>query len=50
MRDTLGRSLISVWDAMIVTSANRLGCRRLLSEDLSPGQTYGDVLVRHPFT
>ncbi len=40
---------ISMWDAMIVQSARRLGCRTLWTEDLSHGQTYVGVLVRNPF-
>jgi predicted nucleic acid-binding protein len=41
---------LSFWDAMVVLSAARLGCKQLLSEDLSHGQLYGDVLVLNPFT
>ncbi len=40
---------ISFWDAMIIQSARRLGCRLLWSEDLSHGQTYAGVTVRDPF-
>jgi predicted nucleic acid-binding protein len=40
---------LSFWDAMIVQSATRLGCRALISEDLSDGQLYGDVKVINPF-
>jgi predicted nucleic acid-binding protein len=40
---------VSFWDAMILTSANSLGCRVLYSEDLSAGQTYDGVLVVNPF-
>jgi predicted nucleic acid-binding protein len=40
---------ISFWDAMIVTSAMRLGCGLLWSEDLNTGQDYGPVTVRSPF-
>jgi predicted nucleic acid-binding protein len=36
---------VSFWDAMILTSANSLGCRVLYSEDLSAGQRYDGVLV-----
>ncbi len=39
---------VSFWDAMILTSANSLGCRVLYSEDLSAGQTYDGVLVVNP--
>lgn len=40
---------LSFWDAMILQSATRLGCKQLLSEDLSHGQNYGDVQVINPF-
>jgi predicted nucleic acid-binding protein len=44
-----GRYQISFWDAMIVASAIQLGCERLWSEDLNPGQVYGTVTVMNPF-
>ncbi|RPI33071.1 MAG: PIN domain-containing protein [Chloroflexota bacterium] len=40
---------LSFWDAMVVQSAARLGCKQLLSEDLNHGQIYGDVQVINPF-
>ncbi len=40
---------LSFWDAMILQSAARLGCKRLLSEDLRHGQAYADVQVINPF-
>ena len=40
---------ISFWDAMVLQSAARLGCKQLLSEDLSHGQIYGEVQVINPF-
>jgi predicted nucleic acid-binding protein len=40
---------LSFWDALIVQSATRLGCKQLYSEDLSDGQRYGDVRVINPF-
>lgn len=43
------RHQISFWDAMILQSAVRLGCRRLWSEDLSSGQLYDGVELRNPF-
>ena len=43
------RYQISFWDAMIVASAIHLGCERLWSEDLNPGQVYGTVTVANPF-
>ena len=39
----------SFWDAMMIQSARRLGCRVLWSEDLSNGQSYAGVTVRDPF-
>lgn len=47
--DTHLASQISFWDAMIVRSASRLGCGRLYSEDLNPGQRIDGVLVVNPF-
>jgi predicted nucleic acid-binding protein len=40
---------VSFWDAMVVESASRLGCRILWSEDLSNGGEWGKVTVRNPF-
>ncbi len=40
---------VSFWDAMVIQSARRLGCRVLWSEDLNHGQTYAGVTVRDPF-
>jgi predicted nucleic acid-binding protein len=40
---------LSFWDAMILTSARRLGCAILWSENLSHGHTYEGVQVRNPF-
>jgi predicted nucleic acid-binding protein len=37
------------WDAMIVQSAARLGCKQLLSEDFNHGQMYDNVQVTNPF-
>jgi predicted nucleic acid-binding protein len=37
------------WDALIVHSATCLGCRQLLSEDLSHGQVFGKLQVVNPF-
>ena len=43
------RHQVSLWDAMILTSALQLGCRVLWSEDLNPGQAYDQVRVQSPF-
>lgn len=40
---------ISLWDAMIVHAADRLGASLIWSEDLSEGQSYGGIAVRNPF-
>jgi predicted nucleic acid-binding protein len=40
---------LSFWDAMILTSARRLGCDIVWSEDLNAGQAYEGVEVRNPF-
>ncbi len=42
-------SQISYWDALIVAAAERAACTKILSEDLSAGQTYHDVRVENPF-
>ena len=41
---------VSFWDAMILWSAQQLGCGILWSEDLSEGQEYGNLRVLNPFT
>ena len=43
------RHHVSLWDAMVVRSAARLGCTVLWSEDLADGQDYDGVMVRDPF-
>lgn len=43
------RYAVSFWDAMIIRSAQALGCRAIWSEDLNPGQDYGEVKVINPF-
>jgi len=40
---------ISFWDALILESAKRAGCRVLLSEDMRHGQTIDGVRVVNPF-
>lgn len=40
---------ISIWDALILRSAEVAGCRRVLTEDLADGATYGSVVVENPF-
>jgi len=40
---------VSIWDALILRAAEVAGCRRVLSEDLADGATYGSVVVDNPF-
>jgi predicted nucleic acid-binding protein len=40
---------ISYWDGLIIAAAERAGCGRVLSEDLSHGQRYGNVMIENPF-
>jgi len=40
---------VSIWDALILRAAEVAGCRRVLSEDLADGTTYGSVAVENPF-
>jgi len=47
--DTHEMYRISYWDSLIVSAAERTGCRIILSEDLSDGQTYHDIQVNNPF-
>jgi predicted nucleic acid-binding protein len=41
---------LGFWDALIVALAARSGASRLLSEDLSPGQTIAGITIHDPFT
>ena len=43
------RYRVSYWDAAIIEAARSLGCRTLLSEDLSDGQDFAGVRVSNPF-
>ena len=40
---------ISYWDSLIVATAKREGCDRIITEDLNDGQKYHGVLVENPF-
>ena len=40
---------VSFWDAMILRSAEALGCERLWTEDLNAGQRIAGVEIRDPF-
>lgn len=41
---------ISWWDSLIIAAAERSGCSRIYSEDLSDTQTYRGIQVVNPFT
>jgi predicted nucleic acid-binding protein len=43
------RAKISPWDAAILEAARQAGCKRVLSEDLGHGRSYGGVTVENPF-
>jgi predicted nucleic acid-binding protein len=40
---------VPIWDALILRAAEVAGCRRVLSEDLADGATYGALVVENPF-
>lgn len=40
---------ISYWDALILAAAEQAGCGRILSEDLSAGQSYCGIECVNPF-
>ena len=40
---------LSLWDAAIITAAQRTGCERLYSEDLNAGQVFEGITVIDPF-
>lgn len=48
--DLAQRARISAWDAGIIEAARQIGCKRVLSEDLSDGQVYGGISVENPFS
>ena len=47
--DLASRSRIAFWDALIVHAAQQSGCGRLMTEDMSHGQKFGNVRVLSPF-
>ncbi len=47
--DARERFRISYWDAAIIEAARALGCRTVLSEELSGGRDYDGVRVENPF-
>lgn len=46
--DLQQRHRLSFWDAMIVWSAQRLGCGELWTEDLTAGEEYEGLIVINP--
>lgn len=40
---------LSFWDGLLVQSAIRAGCHRLLSEDLQDGRRFNGLIVQNPF-
>ena len=40
---------VHFYDGLILAAAEQAGCKRVLSEDLNPGQTYFGVRVENPF-
>lgn len=39
---------ISYWDALILASAGRAQCQKILSEDFKDQHRYGDIVVENP--
>lgn len=40
---------LSYWDAAIIAAAQTIGCREVLSEDMTHGRVIAGVLVTNPF-
>lgn len=40
---------LSIWDAMVIEAAALAGCRTLMTEDLTDGQTIRGVRIVNPF-
>lgn len=47
--ETSDRLQLSAWDAAILEAARRLGCDRVISEDMGHGVDYAGVRVENPF-
>jgi len=45
----MDRAQLSWWDSLILASAERLGCRWLVSEDFQSGRNYEGITVINPF-
>lgn len=48
--DARDRFQISYWDAAIIEAARAIGCRIVLSEDLTSGRDYGGITIENPFS
>jgi len=44
------QSRFSFWDSLIIETAMQSGARRLWTEDLQDGQTFGQLIVINPFS
>jgi predicted nucleic acid-binding protein len=40
---------LAFWDAMLLATANEVGCELVLSEDMHDGMRFGNLTVRNPF-
>jgi predicted nucleic acid-binding protein len=40
---------LSLWDSLVIGTALRAGCSRLLTEDLQNGRSFGSLSVQNPF-
>ena len=49
-REWYSPRFLSLWDSLIVSSANLAGCRTLYTEDMKDGETFGEVTIVNPFT
>jgi predicted nucleic acid-binding protein len=47
--DTSRSAQLSIWDALIIETARRAACVRVLSGDLADGQTIRGVRIENPF-
>jgi predicted nucleic acid-binding protein len=47
--DHKARTGFSYWDAAIIAAARELGCREVLSEDMSHGREIDGVVIINPF-
>ena len=43
------RASLSFWDALIVQAALEGNCKRLYSEDLQTGRSFGELVIENPF-